>query len=142
MSETYTEITLKNAGDVMSVERGYMKASEVRETTLEVLVDTGASTLVINEGMRKALGLRIKSTDKVTADRRSDANNLTETCQMTEPVEIHWKDRVTYCQAMVISGEGEVLLGAIPLESLDLTVNPSRQEVTGAHGDNAVFIAK
>jgi hypothetical protein len=29
----------------------------------------------------------------------------------------------------------EVLLGALPLEGMDLTVNPLRNEVTGAHGD-------
>ena len=31
--------------------------------------------------------------------------------------------------------EEDVLMGAYPLEGLDLTVNPKRQEVAGAHGD-------
>ena len=39
-------------------------------------------------------------------------------------------------------GQGEVLLGAIPMEALDLIVNPRRQEVAGAHGNVKVFKAK
>ena len=33
-------------------------------------------------------------------------------------------------------------LGAIPLEDTDLTVNPARQELTGAHGDEVVCLVK
>jgi hypothetical protein len=51
------------------------------------------------------------------------------------PVMVCWKDRETPCQAVVLPGEAEVLLGALPLEGMDLTVNPLRNEVTGAHGD-------
>ena len=41
---------------------------------------------------------------------------------------------------MVISGAENVLLGAIPLEGLDLMVNPVTQELVGAHGDEMEFI--
>jgi hypothetical protein len=34
------------------------------------------------------------------------------------------------------------LLGAIPLEALDLIVHPMRQEVVGAHGEEAVYMLK
>jgi hypothetical protein len=35
-----------------------------------------------------------------------------------------------------------VLLGAIPLEDMDLIINPSTQEITGAHGDEIVVKIK
>ena len=35
-----------------------------------------------------------------------------------------------------------VLLGAIPLEAMDLTINPRTEEVTGAHGDQIVHSLK
>jgi hypothetical protein len=35
-------------------------------------------------------------------------------------------------------GNGEALLGVIPLESLDLMVDPVDQQVVGKHGDKAV----
>jgi predicted aspartyl protease len=57
-------------------------------------------------------------------------------------VEVRWKDRKTSCEAVVLPGEPEVLLGAYPLEGLDLTVNPKRQEVVGAHGDKRYNVVK
>ena len=42
-------------------------------------------------------------------------------------------------RATVVPGSEKVLLGAIPLEGMDLTVNPKTQEVMGIHGDEVVF---
>ena len=36
----------------------------------------------------------------------------------------------------------ENLLGAIPLEAMDLTINPRTEEVIGAHGDQIVHSLK
>jgi hypothetical protein len=35
-----------------------------------------------------------------------------------------------------------VLLGAIPLEDMDLIVNPAKGELVGAHGDEVVCLVK
>ena len=67
--------------------------------------------------------------------RASMANNARQICKVTEPVEVHWKDRMMTCQALAVPDSSEVLLGAIPLEDMDLIVNPSKQELEGAHGD-------
>jgi clan AA aspartic protease len=137
MGETYTEITLKNTVDVDNAENGRIKQSDVRQTTVQALVDTGSTELVISEAIRQKLGLRIVKDCVVEL-----ANNQTETCQEAGPVAVYWKDRETFCSAVVMPGQGEVLLGAIPMEALDLTVNPLRQEVTGAHGNKKLFKAK
>jgi hypothetical protein len=50
-------------------------------------------------------------------------------------VNIRWKDRHTSCPAVVIPGAKSILLGAIPLEDMDLIINPLKQELVGAHGD-------
>jgi hypothetical protein len=34
------------------------------------------------------------------------------------------------------------LLGALPLEGMDLTVNPKRNEVVGAHGEEVRIVVK
>jgi clan AA aspartic protease len=135
MGTVYEEITLKNAVDVGSVKRGYIKGPDIRETTVRAVVDTGAITLVINEGVRQKLGLGIESKREATL-----ANNQKELCPLTEPVEVHWKDRMTSCQALVVPGNKEVLLGAIPLEGMDLMVNPVGRELIGAHGDKPVYM--
>jgi predicted aspartyl protease len=135
MGETHTEITLKNAGDKINAKRGLIKASEVRQVTVQAVVDTGATSLVISETVRKRLGLEIESIGEATY-----ANNRTEDCPVTEPVAVHWKNRATCCEAMVVPGDGEVLIGVVPMEAMDLT--PRRQEVTGAHGDKVMWMAK
>jgi predicted aspartyl protease len=111
MGTVYAEITLKNAADIEDVDNGFIKAEDLRETTVRALVDTGAGTLVINEAVRQKLGLRVRALRRATF-----GNDKTEVCKVTSPVSVHWKDRNMACNALVASGEGEVLLGAIPLE--------------------------
>ena len=129
MGLVYTEITLKNAGDVADAGRGLIKTQEIRQTTVQALVDSGASTLVINDEVCKALGLKIEGSRLgVLADGTTQKNAV------TEPVNIHWKNRDTVCKATVLPN-GKVLLGAIPLQDMDLIIHPSKHELCGAHGD-------
>jgi clan AA aspartic protease len=137
MGTVYAEITLKNAIDVGEFQRGHISEQEVRTTTVQALVDTGAGSLVISEPVREKLGLEIKGLRSAAL-----ANGGREVCRLTEPVKIHWKNRHTTCQALVLPGVEEVLLGAIPLEDMDLLVDPARQELTGAHGDEVVCMVK
>ncbi len=45
------------------------------------------------------------------------------------PIELKFKNRRTVCNAMVLPGDNEVLLGAIPLEDMDVLIHPQRQEL-------------
>jgi len=135
MGLVYEEITLKNAGDVTMANRGIIEATEIRQTTITAMVDTGAGTLVITETIRQQLGLDVIGERPATL-----ANNTREVCRITEPVEVHWNNRSAAVRAVVISGSGNVLLGAIPLEDLDLMVDPVQQRLVGAHGDEPVCI--
>jgi clan AA aspartic protease len=124
-----TELTLKNAGDATIAKRGIINEPEIRQTTVTAMVDTGAVTLVINEAVRKQLGVEIES-EYVAELADGSSHNF----HKTEAVHIQWKDRDTVCQAILVPDASEVLLGAIPLEAMDLIVNPLKQELTGAHG--------
>jgi clan AA aspartic protease len=130
MGIVYVEITLKNAGDVSNVERGLIKEPEVRETTVRAMVDTGAGTLVINEAVRNELGLIIRGYRSATL-----ANGERSICKVAEGVRVYWKERSMLCEPVVLPNAKEVLLGAVPLEDMDLIVNPAKLELTGAHGD-------
>jgi clan AA aspartic protease len=121
VSIIHTEITLKNAVDEVIVSDGIVKDYEVRQTTVQALVDTGAWTLVINEDIRKKLGLRIIGIDSGTL-----ADGTGSSYPVAGPLAVLWKDRRTNCDALVLPHAEEVLLGAIPLEALDLTVNPRK----------------
>jgi clan AA aspartic protease len=137
MGEVHTEITLANLRDMGKANDGYIPESEVRQVTVNALVDTGAWTLVINEATRRKLGLNIKRTSEATL-----AGGIKAPCQTTEFVVVRWKDREAACEAVVLPGETEILLGAYPLEGLDLMIHPQRQEVTGAHGDTMRIVIK
>jgi clan AA aspartic protease len=137
MSEVRTEITLVNLGDENDAARGYMPPEQVRQLTVNAVVDTGAWTLVINEKIREKLGLKVKRTSETTVA----GGGKVPSC-LTEPVMIYWKDRETPCEAVVLPGEEEVLLGAYPLEGMDLMVHPKTEEVIGAHGDKMRNVVK
>ena len=129
MSIVYTELTLKNMMDVGDAMRGLIEEDKIRQMTVESVVDTGAWTLVINEEIRDKLGL---------LDRGIGEANLADGQKaeypMAGPLEVWWKNRHLVCEALVMPDAPDVLLGALPLEHMDLTINPKR-ELVGVHGD-------
>ena len=137
MSTIRTQITIKNAVDVGNVKRGYITDAEVRSLTVEALADTGAWTLVINEDTCQKLGLELRGPEPGVL-----ANGSTIVYQITDGVEVHWKDRHTICPALVVPGADEILFGALPMEGMDLIVHPRKEEVVGAHGDTALYKLK
>jgi clan AA aspartic protease len=126
---TDTDITLKNGTDVDDAILGRIKADEVRQMTVKAIVDTGAWTIVINEETRKKLGLLDKGYGEATL-----ADGKKEDYPMAGPLEIWWETRRFNCDALVIPNAPDILLGAYPLEGMDLTINPLRGLV-GIHGD-------
>jgi len=136
MGTTYAEITIKNSRDAGNAREGLIEEGDVRSVTVQAVVDTGAMSLVINEELQQKLGLTI--TKKKFA---YVANGQRVPCDETEPVEINWKNRSSSVRAVVIPGAKFILLGAIPLESMDLMVNPVTQELVGAHGEEELCFA-
>ena len=130
MGQVFAEITLKNAGDVTLSEHGYKQENEIRQTTVKILVDTGAGTLVITESLQQKLGLKTRK-EKPARMANSDSVNVKE----ADPVEVHWKNRSMVCRPLIVPGAKIALLGLIPLEDMDLMVDPIGQTVVGAHGE-------
>jgi clan AA aspartic protease len=129
MSIVYTELILKNEIDSAFAEKGYIKEDEIRQMTVQAIVDTGAWTIVINNETREKLGLRDKGFGEATL-----ADGQTAEYPMAGPLEVWWKNRNLVCNALVIPNTPDVLLGAWVLEGMDLTINPKR-ELVGVHGD-------
>ncbi|AEF85181.1 conserved hypothetical protein [Treponema primitia ZAS-2] len=126
----YELITLKNLGDITRCGDGLIKETEIRQMTVRCVVDTGAGTLVISEAVQKELGLRTEHLHESTL-----ANGENVVCKIAETVRVYWKDRYMTCDPWVLPGASEVLLGAIPLENMDLMVDPKRLQLVGVHGD-------
>jgi len=136
MGTTYAEITIKNSRDAGNAREGLIGEGDVRSVTVQAVVDTGAMSLVINEELQQKLGLKVMKIRSALV-----ANGQRVTCKETEPVEISWKERISAVNAVVIPGAKVVLLGAIPLEYMDLMVNPVTQELVGVHGDSVECFA-
>ena len=129
MSIVYTELTLVNDVDTCNAKQGFIKDNKIRQMTVNAIVDTGAWTLVINEEIRQKLGLMDEGIGKATL-----ADGQKAEYPMAGPLEICWKNRRFTCDALVLPDAPDILLGAIPLEGMDLTINPFR-ELVGVHGD-------
>jgi hypothetical protein len=50
-------------------------------------------------------------------------------------VAVRWKDRKVLLAAAVLPEETEVLLGAYPIEGMDLLIDCKRERLIGVHGD-------
>ena len=137
MGLVYAEIMLKNVKDAMKADMGLIKEQDIRRITVEALVDTGAWTLVINEAVREKLGLDILGAEPGTL-----ADGARKLYNLAGPLEVRWKDRTTNCDALILPDAEDVLLGAIPLEAMDLTINPRGEDVVGAHGDQIMHSVK
>jgi len=129
------EITLENILDRGFANRGYIKESAVRRLKVEAMPDTGAWTLVINEDIRQKLGLTIEETSE-----SSLADGQRGTYDVTESVKIRWKDRSISLPAVVVPNAKDVLLGALPLEAMDLMVDPVHGKLVGVHGDQPLHV--
>ena len=96
---------------------------EQDEMNVEALVDTGATHLYIPEHIALQLKLTVlKEREVVTAD---DSHQLVK---YAGPVQVSMLGRDCFVGALVVGDQ--VLLGAIPLEDMDLVVSLREQRIT------------
>ena len=122
MGLTYANIELLNSGDIILHKRGYIKEAEIRKETVKALVDSGAYMLCVNERIKNQLGL-----DHISYETAQLANGELTKIEIVGPIEVRFLNRNTSARAMVLPGDCEVLLGAIPLEDLDVIIDPLKQ---------------
>ena len=122
MGHVYADITLSNPFDVIAAERGYIPEEDVKQLTVRAMVDSGAMTLTINDEIAKQLGLKVRKRQEVVL-----ADGSFRKCDYAGPVYIHFDNRLACCLALVLPGADEVLLGVIPLEEMDVIIDPIDQ---------------
>ena len=136
MGHVYASIELVNATDLELVRRGQMDKDEIRRIRVEAMVDTGAFYMVINEHIQEILQLPVIGKKRVAL-----ANGQPLECDHVFPIEIRFENRVAHCDAVVLPGDAEPLLGALPLDQMDVLIDPVRQRliVNPAHPEYAVL---
>ena len=133
MGHVYADITLLNSVDVVLAKRGAIPSENVRKVKVNAMVDSGAMTLTINEKIAEQLGLEVHKRVEVTL---ADGSN--RKCDYVGPVHIHFENRLAGCHALVLPGSDEVLLGVIPLEEMDVVIDPVSQKLV-VHPDRPLY---
>lgn len=139
MGAVMTQITLWNVADLELCRRGMLKKDQVPVERVEALVDTGATTLVIPIDVCRRLGLPPLRTTQVELANGS-------LCEMTwvRGVWIEILGRGMTCDVLAAPEGTMPLIGQIPLEGLDLVVDPRSREVrpNPEHPDGPLYYAR
>ena len=112
MGHVFAEIRLSNP-----------RKPELRPIIVSALADTGALMLCLPEHLVIQLELESESSREVTvADGRSMR------VPYVGPIRVAFENRFCYVGALVMGDE--VLLGAVPMEDMDLVLAPAPRQVT------------
>jgi clan AA aspartic protease len=114
----------KNMGVIYAdIELANPKNGTLKPITVRALVDTGAMTICIPEHIAVQLQLQeIEKREVTTADERSHV------VPYVGPIQVKFGNRTCFTGGLVI-GES-VLMGAVPMEDMDLVISPSDRTVT------------
>lgn len=74
--------------------------------------------MCINEHIQTQLGL-----DVVSEESAQMADGTIRTYPIVEPLTVKFGNRKSVCRAFVLPGDTEVLLGALPMEDMDLKID-------------------
>jgi clan AA aspartic protease len=110
---------------------------DIMPVETNALVDTGSVHMVIPEHVRLQLQLETHDQKEVTL-----ADGSKRLVPYVGPIEIRFKNRVGFIGAIVMGDQS--LLGAIPMEDMDLVVLPKdrRVDINPASPNIACSIAK
>jgi clan AA aspartic protease len=136
MGRVLTEAMIENLEDLWAVKNGLRKPDQVRRLEVtDALVDTGATLLSLPSRLVQQLGLAPVATKRVTS-----SGGLCEAA-MYEAVRLTIQGRSCTMDVMEVPDDVPVLIGQIPLEHLDLVIDPRKRRLIGnpAHGGEHVY---
>lgn len=136
MGRVTVPIKIENTIDLADSLRGYIAKENERSIEIEeALVDTGATTLCLPSGMIQKLGLTLLETRKVNmGSGKSEVN-------VYGPAQVTVLDRRCRVDVFELPDNVSPLLGYIPLEWMDLLVDPKNGKLipNPKHGDEMIL---
>jgi clan AA aspartic protease len=124
MGYVYADIQLTNEDDLAFNRRGKLPDNEIKRVTTRALVDSGAFDLIINREVQEYLSLPVLGRRVVKL-----ADETLLEVDIVGPVEVRFETRATTVRALLLPDTEDVLLGAIPLEGLDVIIDPLRERL-------------
>jgi len=122
MGMVYAKLKLLNAGDVILFKRGMLEEDKIRHVEVDATVDSGAMNMVVPKHIAVQLGL-----DHVDFTEVELANSESEKVEIVGPIEIRFANRISAVNVVVMGNE--VLLGAIPMQDMDVVIDPRRERL-------------
>ena len=96
-----------------------------RSLSARALVDSGAVFMMIPSHVALQLGFDV---EEVSTREVIMADGSRKAVPMVGPLRVHFGDR--YCDLSALVFGDEPLLGAVPMEMMDLVLNPATQTLT------------
>jgi clan AA aspartic protease len=124
MGRVYANIELIRTYDLGAVADGRLAPDQVRKMSVTVLVDSGADMLAINEHIKTQLNLPV-----IQSRECGLADGSKVLLEIVGPVDIRFENRETTVRAIVLPGDAEPLLGAIPMEDMDVIIVPYEKKL-------------
>ncbi len=124
MGQIVASIELISSVDLVNAKRHLIGEEEIKRIHVNMLVDTGSVEMCINEQIRDYLEL--PTTGK---KRWWLANGESVVLDMVGPIEVRFANRRCLMEAVVLPDDSEPLLGAVPMEVMDILIHPARQEL-------------
>lgn len=124
MGMNYAEIDLIRSDDLALLRAGHLEEDQIHRLKVTALVDSGASMLTIPESIKEQLQLA-----KADEQQAELADGSVIKVEVVGPVEVRFKNRIAIVSALVLPGEVEVLLGAIPMQAMDVLVDPKQEQL-------------
>jgi clan AA aspartic protease len=124
MGFTYADIELVSADDLALHRRGFLSEENIKRLRVTALVDSGAHTLVVNDHIKQQLDLPFLEERTVRFADESEVR-----AQIVGPVEIRFENRRTTVEAILLPGNVEPLLGVIPMEGMDVVIDPKQERL-------------
>jgi clan AA aspartic protease len=137
MGLTYANIQLQNGADIEDFRRGRIGEDEIQQLEVHALVDTGSIMLAINQSIADSLGLSIVGH---RTSQLADGTRLN--LPLVGGIIVRYMDRWSLTNALLLPDDQEPLLGAIPMEEMDLYVHPGRNELLPVHPDGPLMSLK
>jgi predicted aspartyl protease len=123
MGKVVEKIEVQNWGDLEMLASGVRKTPP-RSVQAEALIDTGAGLFYLQTSLVKKLGLR-----QIDVVRSRTMSNLLEERRVCSPVELKLAGRTGIFRVVEVPDELPNLIGQIPLEEMDLVVDPRKRKV-------------
>jgi clan AA aspartic protease len=124
MGMVTANIEIVRADDMALVRAGYIKPKDIKSVKVLALVDSGSYMMAINETIASQLDL-----GKLDEKSVQLADGTIRMVNVVGPIIIKFDNRKATCSALVLPGDAEVLLGAIPMEEMDVLIDPKKQKL-------------